>query len=59
MPSHEDAPVVTKLQLLAARVRQHPEEPLHNVLNLLRRELLADCFRSLRQEAASGVDAVT
>jgi RNA-directed DNA polymerase len=52
-------PVATPLQRVTERARRHPTERMHNLLHLVKVEMLTACFHALRQDAAAGVDGVT
>ena len=58
MPSNGEQ-VTTPLQRIANRARRSPDEPFNNLLHVLTKEFLADCFHALRKDAAAGVDRVT
>jgi RNA-directed DNA polymerase len=58
MPSNGEH-VTTSLQRIANRARQSPDESFNNLLHVLTKEFLADCFHALRKDAAVGVDKVT
>ena len=51
--------VDTTLALISQRARDHPTERFNNVLHLFTVEFMRDCFQSLRQDAAAGIDQVT
>jgi group II intron reverse transcriptase/maturase len=58
MRSHE-APMATVLTRIAERARREPTATFDNVWHVMGEEFLADCFHSLRRDAAAGVDSVT
>jgi len=58
MPSHEE-PMAPPLSRITARARREPTATFDNVWYVMTADFLADCFRALRPDAASGVDGVT
>src|SRR3972149_1676213 len=52
-------PVATKLCRITQKARQEPELRFGNLYQLLRTDLLRECFTTLRGDAASGIDEVT
>lgn len=51
--------VSTALTRIAARALREPTATFENVWHVLTFEELADCFHTLRKDAAAGVDQVT
>ena len=49
----------TSLRGIADRARRDPKARFRNVYMLLNEEILRECFRALRKDAAPGVDRVT
>ena len=58
MLSHETS-MATPLSRISARARREPTATFDNVWYVMTADFLADCFRTLRPDAASGVDGVT
>ena len=52
-------PVATKLLRIAEKARKEPEFKFTSLFHLLNEELLRECFRRLRKDAAAGIDDVT
>lgn len=51
--------VGTKLQRIAEKARKDPACRFTSLFHLMNEELLRECFRSLRNDAAAGIDEVT
>ena len=51
--------VLTRLDRIAERAREHPQEVFTNLYHLLDVELLCHSFRKLKRDKAPGVDGVT
>lgn len=52
-------PVATKLSRIAQKARTEPDCVFNNLYQLLKPELLRECFQQLRTDAAAGIDKVT
>lgn len=51
--------MATKLSYIAQKARREPTCKFHNLYQLLGPELLRECFKQLRLDAAAGIDKVT
>ena len=51
--------VVTKLQRIAEKARNDPGCRFTSLFHLMNEEMLRECFRELRKDAAAGIDKVT
>lgn len=51
--------VATRLRHIAEQARQEPRSKFGNIAYLLNEGFLTECFRSLRKQAAAGIDGVT
>ena len=58
-PHSTGVPVATTLCRIAQKARSEPELRFVNLFHLLKVELLRQCFRGLRGDAAPGIDEVT
>jgi RNA-directed DNA polymerase len=52
-------PVVTKLHRIAEKARKEPQFKFTSLYHLMNEELLRECFKRLRNDAAAGIDKVT
>jgi RNA-directed DNA polymerase len=52
-------PVTTKLLRIAEKARKEPGFKFTSLYHLLNEELLRECFKRLRKDAAAGIDEVT
>jgi RNA-directed DNA polymerase len=52
-------PVETKLRRIAEKARKEPSFKFTSLYHLMNEELLRECFKGLRKDAASGIDKVT
>lgn len=52
-------PVETKLHRIAEKARKTPEFKFTSLYHLMDKELLRECFKRLRKDAAAGIDEVT
>jgi RNA-directed DNA polymerase len=52
-------PVATKLRRIAEKARKEPGFKFTSLYHLLNEDLLRECFRRLRKDAAAGIDDVT
>jgi len=52
-------PVTTKLHRIAEKARKDPGFKFTSLYHLLNEELLRECFKRLRKDAAAGIDEVT
>ena len=52
-------PVATKLLRIAEKARKEPGFKFTSLYHLLNEELLRECFKRLRKDAAAGIDEVT
>lgn len=51
--------VTTKLLSITQRARENPKERFTSLIHLIREDFLAECFRELERDKASGVDGVS
>ena len=54
-----EEPVSTKLQCIAEKASSDKRCQFASLFHLMNKELLLDCFTSLRGNAASGIDNIT
>jgi len=52
-------PVATKLRRIAEKARKEPTFKFTSLFHLMNEELLRECFRRLRKDAAAGIDKMT
>jgi len=52
-------PVVTKLHRIAEKARKEPRFRFTSLYHLMNEELLRECFKRLRRDAAAGIDKMT
>jgi len=52
-------PVTTKLRRIAEKARKEPQFKFSSLYHLMNEELLRECFKKQRNNAASGIDKVT
>ena len=52
-------PVTTKLHRIAEKARKEPEFKFTSLYHLMDEELLRECFKRLRKDAAAGIDEMT
>ena len=52
-------PVATKLHRIAEKARKEPQFKFTSMYHLMNEELLRECFKRLRSDAAAGIDRVT
>jgi group II intron reverse transcriptase/maturase len=52
-------PVATKLQRIAEKARKEPDFKFTSLYHLMNEELLRECFKRLRKDAAAGIDKMT
>ena len=52
-------PVATKLHRIAEKARKEPSFKFTSLYHLLNEELIRECFKRLRSDAAAGIDKVT
>src|SRR3990172_3155315 len=52
-------PVATKLQRIAEKARREPDFKFTSLYHLMNEELLRECFKRLRKDAAAGIDEMT
>jgi RNA-directed DNA polymerase len=52
-------PIHTSLQGIAEKAKSHAKYWFRNLYGMLNEELLTDCWRDIRQEAAYGIDEVS
>jgi hypothetical protein len=52
-------PVTTKLHRIAEKARKEPSFTFTSLYHLLNEELIRECFKRLRSDAAAGIDKVT
>ena len=52
-------PVATKLRRIAEKARKEPSFTFTSLYHLMNEELLRECFKRLRKDAAAGIDEVT
>ena len=52
-------PVATKLLRIAEKTRKEPRFKFTSLYHLMNEELLRECFKRLRKDAAAGIDDVT
>ena len=52
-------PVETKLQRIAEKARKEPDFKFTSLYHLMNEELLRECFKRLRKDAAAGIDEMT
>lgn len=55
----DEEPVATKLHRIAEKARKEPGFKFTSLYHLLSEELLRECFKRLRNDAAAGIDNVT
>jgi group II intron reverse transcriptase/maturase len=53
------APVTTKLHRIAEKARKDPGFKFTSLYHLMNEELLRECFKRLRKDAAAGIDKMT
>jgi retron-type reverse transcriptase len=51
--------VATKLQRIAEKARKYPDFKFTSLYHLMNEELLRECFKRLRKDAAAGIDEMT
>ena len=54
-----EEPVATKLHRIAEKARKEPRFKFTSLYHLMNEELLRECFKRLRKDAAAGIDDVT
>ena len=52
-------PVETKLHRIAEKARKEPGFKFTSLYHLMNEELLRECFKRLRKDAAAGIDEMT
>jgi group II intron reverse transcriptase/maturase len=52
-------PVGTKLQRIAEKARKEPDFKFTSLYHLMNEEMLRECFKRLRKDAAAGIDKMT
>jgi RNA-directed DNA polymerase len=52
-------PVETKLHRIAEKARKEPDFKFTSLYHLMNEELLRECFKRLRKDAAAGIDEMT
>ena len=52
-------PVATKLHRIAEKARKDPQFKFTSLYHLMNEELLRECFKRLRKDAAAGIDEMT
>jgi len=52
-------PVATKLHRIAEKARKEPDFKFTSLYHLMNEELLRECFKRLRKDAAAGIDEMT
>jgi retron-type reverse transcriptase len=52
-------PVTTKLRRIAEKARKEPRFAFTSMYHLMNEELLRECFRRMRKDAAAGIDGMT
>jgi retron-type reverse transcriptase len=57
--SERNASVLTSLQAIAKKASERPEYRFRDLFRLLNEEMLKDCWRDIRKDAACGVDRVS
>ena len=52
-------PMETKLHRIAEKARKEPDFKFTSLYHLMNEELLRECFKRLRKDAATGIDEMT